>query len=104
VYYKKGLFRIRLFYQYDKNTLDNGRIMCYTWAVKRKIAMKISEVARLAGVSISTVSRVINNVRGVKQENRLRVIKIIEQCCYRPDPYAQYLGRRRNGYGKGNMQ
>ncbi len=33
--------------------------------------ISIKDVARLAGVSITTVSRVINNVGSVKEENRI---------------------------------
>jgi len=65
--------------------------------IKRGATMTISNVARLAGVSITTVSRVINRHRKVKEEVRVRVLEIIEKCGYKPDPYAQYLGRRRNG-------
>lgn len=62
--------------------------------------MTISEVARIAGVSVTTVSRVINNSDSVKLDNRLRVQAIIEQTQYQPNLYAQYLGRKSAGKEK----
>jgi len=59
--------------------------------------MNINDVARLAGVSITTVSRVINKNRGVKRENKQRVLWVIKTHNYEPDPYARYLAFRRNG-------
>lgn len=55
--------------------------------------MTIYDIARLAGVSITTVSRVINN-ENVAKDTKERVLKIIEECDYNPNNYAQYLGRR----------
>ena len=57
--------------------------------------MSIYDIARLAGVSITTVSRVINK-RKVKEEVRQRILRIIAQCNYRPNPLAQSLARRKN--------
>ena len=57
--------------------------------------MTINDIARLSKVSMTTVSRVINNEK-VGRDIKVRVLKIIERYEYRPDPYAQYLGRRNN--------
>ncbi len=54
-------------------------------------ATDISEVARTAGVSTTTVSRVINGVTTVSPENRRRVLVAIKQLKYRPNPNAQRL-------------
>ena len=62
--------------------------------------MNISDVAKIAGVSVTTVSRVINNSDSVKLDSRLRVQAIIEQTHYQPNPYAQYLGRKSAGKEK----
>ncbi len=51
----------------------------------------IKDVARKAGVSISTVSRVINNSKPVSNEIRQRVLKIIEETGYVPNPLARSL-------------
>jgi DNA-binding LacI/PurR family transcriptional regulator len=58
--------------------------------------MNISDIARLSGVSITTVSRVINH-KHVKEEIRDRVLGVIKHYDYHPDPFAQYLGRKREG-------
>ncbi len=51
----------------------------------------ISEVAKLAGVSTTTVSRVINNVKTVKERNRQRVLEAIATLKYKPNVSAQRL-------------
>lgn len=44
----------------------------------------INEVAKKAGTSITTVSRVINNIGNVKTETRDKVLKAIEELQYKP--------------------
>jgi LacI family transcriptional regulator len=51
----------------------------------------LEEVARLIGVSRSTVSRVINNHPNVRPETRERVQRAIRQSGYRPHPVARSL-------------
>lgn len=51
----------------------------------------IKEVAKLAGVSIATVSRVVNGKVCVKPETRERVLKIIEQVKYSPNLQGRHL-------------
>jgi DNA-binding LacI/PurR family transcriptional regulator len=55
----------------------------------------IRDVARLAGVSRQTVSRVINNTDNVTESTRNKVLKIIERENYRPDPLARGLTTRK---------
>jgi len=55
-------------------------------------------VADIAGVSIATVSRVLNNAPSVKGETRLSVENAIQSSGYRPNRVAQRL--RRSGRGK----
>lgn len=55
----------------------------------------IKDVARLAGVSLGTVSRVLNNNPKVKPENRQKVLKAIAQLGYRPNPFARSLPSNR---------
>jgi LacI family transcriptional regulator len=50
-----------------------------------------SEIARLAGVSRATVSRVINNYTFVKPATRERVLKMIKKHSYSPNFSAQIL-------------
>jgi len=51
----------------------------------------MKEVAKLAGVSISTVSRVINNSVPVEEETRKRVEKAIKKLNYKPNLLAKGL-------------
>jgi LacI family transcriptional regulator len=53
------------------------------------------EVARLAGVSISTVSHVLNGTRHVESATRSRVESAIERTGYRQDTLARAMRRAR---------
>lgn len=50
-----------------------------------------SEVAKKAGVSFITVSRVINNRENVKEETRKKVLKVIKELGYYPNSLARGL-------------
>jgi DNA-binding LacI/PurR family transcriptional regulator len=54
------------------------------------------DVARLAGVSQKTVSRVVNGAPHVRPDVRERVNRAIEQLGYRPNVAAQALARERS--------
>ena len=54
---------------------------------------RLSDVARLAGVSYQTVSRVLNHNSYVSDSARERVSSAIRDLDYRPNPSAQALGR-----------
>ncbi|HEY0342729.1 MAG TPA: LacI family DNA-binding transcriptional regulator [Steroidobacteraceae bacterium] len=56
----------------------------------------INDIARLAGVSKKTVSRVINQSPFVKEETRSRIDAVIKQLGYTPDPQARGLAFRRS--------
>lgn len=58
-------------------------------------AANIFDVARLAGVSHQTVSRVLNDVPGVRPATRQRVEQAIAQLRYSPSPAARALVTRR---------
>ena len=53
--------------------------------------MKLEDIAKKVGVSRSTVSRVINNQPYVGERTRQRVLKVIEQEQFQPDPAARAL-------------
>lgn len=60
----------------------------------------LEDVAKLAGVSIATVSYVINGTKSVKQETKLRVLDAIEQLNYIPNNSARKLREaKRNEIG-----
>jgi len=56
----------------------------------------LRDVARLAGVSHQTVSRVLNDHPNVHEETRRRVQRAIEQLDYRPNQLARGLVTRRS--------
>jgi LacI family transcriptional regulator len=51
----------------------------------------IRDVAKLANVSISTVSRVMNSPETVVEHKRIRVLEVIEQLRYQPNALARGL-------------
>ena len=55
----------------------------------------IFDVADLAGVSIKTVSRVVNDEPNVRPVTKLKVDKAIATLNYRPDQAARNLARSR---------
>lgn len=59
--------------------------------VMKRRSASIADVARTAGVSTTTVSRVLNKVPTVDEENRRRVLEAIRKLNYRPNPSAQRL-------------
>ncbi|HTY45737.1 MAG TPA: LacI family DNA-binding transcriptional regulator [Patescibacteria group bacterium] len=60
--------------------------------------VSIEDVARLAGVSITTVSRVLNKFSSVKEKNRVKVLSAIKELHYQPSVLAQRLAT-----GKSNV-
>jgi LacI family transcriptional regulator len=59
------------------------------------------DVARAAGVSLKTVSRVINDEVGVSAETAARVKKVIDSLGYRPNDMARNLRRRQRSSSVG---
>jgi len=57
----------------------------------------LEQIAQMAGVSRSTVSRVVNHHTGVKPAVRERVLKVIQETGYHPDPAARSLASQRSG-------
>lgn len=53
--------------------------------------MNINDIARLAGVGVGTVSRVLNNHPNVKESTRKKVLDIIEDSNYIPNTSARNL-------------
>jgi len=64
--------------------------------LERSGKLTITDIARMAGVSKKTVSRVINRSGLVKDETRDRILKIVEEHGYQPDPQARALALRRS--------
>ncbi|MBC7549826.1 MAG: LacI family DNA-binding transcriptional regulator [Cellulomonas sp.] len=54
----------------------------------------IRDVARLAGVSYQTVSRVLNHHPSVRDDTKARVLQVMEETQYRPNQAARALATR----------
>jgi LacI family transcriptional regulator len=59
--------------------------------------MSVREIAKLAGVSTATVSRVYRGVGSVSPKTRAKVQAAIEQYGYRPSHLGEALANRRHG-------
>src|SRR3954454_11134348 len=59
-------------------------------------SVTIHDIARAAGVSPSTVSRVLNGTTPVAPEKRLAVLAAVDSLKYRPNMVAQGLARGRS--------
>ncbi len=63
---------------------------------KENLKIDSTEIAKLAGVSRSTVSRVLNNHPNVSVKNRQKILKIIDEYNYIPNLNAQTLAGKKN--------
>ncbi|MCG2790222.1 MAG: LacI family transcriptional regulator, partial [Actinomycetia bacterium] len=54
----------------------------------------ISDIAEKAGVSLGTVSKVLNYDSTVKEKNRKKVLKVIEEFNYTPNRVARSLAKK----------
>ena len=57
--------------------------------------MNIKEVAEKAGVSITTVSRVLNNPEMVSEKTKNKVLTVMDQLNYTPNWFARHLQKSR---------
>ena len=62
--------------------------------MKNNKKISIKEIAELSGVSVATVSRVINNNGRFSEETRKRVLDIIEKYDYTTNMAAKSLDRK----------
>lgn len=57
----------------------------------------IKEVAKRAGVSISTVSNVLNNSKFVSPDLQIKVEKAVQELSYKPNPAARSMKKKETG-------
>ena len=60
------------------------------------MAITIKDVAKEAGVSIATVSKVINGKPSISEPTRLRVLEVIKQLNYHPNAQACNFAQMQN--------
>ena len=58
-------------------------------------AFPLEQIAKLAGVSRTTASRVINDLPGVSPSTRERVLRVVREHGFQPDPAARSLAALR---------
>jgi LacI family transcriptional regulator len=63
----------------------------------RPRAVTLSDVARLAGVSVATASKALNGRSQVRPQTRDRVVEAAERLSFRPNPMARGLMAGRTG-------
>ncbi|HOE08035.1 MAG TPA: LacI family DNA-binding transcriptional regulator [Treponemataceae bacterium] len=59
--------------------------------------LTINEIARIANVAKSTVSKALNGQKGVSEENRRRILEIIDSMDYEPNASAKALAQSKTG-------
>ncbi|WP_412761738.1 LacI family DNA-binding transcriptional regulator [Paenibacillus macerans] len=60
------------------------------------LAVNIKTIAEMAGVSVSTVSKIINNYRDISEETRTKVLEIMKQTGYVPSNSAKTLATKKS--------
>ncbi|WCL53482.1 LacI family DNA-binding transcriptional regulator [Gimibacter soli] len=65
-------------------------------ATKKKSNVTIADVARFAGVSVTTVSRILNGEKYVREDKKKAVTAAVEKLGYRPSLYARSLAGHRS--------
>lgn len=58
--------------------------------------MNIKKIAELAGVSVSTVSKIINNYSDISEETKTRVLQIMKETGYVPSNSAKTLATKKS--------
>jgi DNA-binding LacI/PurR family transcriptional regulator len=76
-----------------KRRLPTPKVALHEWSVAKETGRRptIRDVARLAGVAVSTVSYVVNGTGQVSTETRLRVKNAIHTLHYEPNILARNL-------------
>ena len=55
----------------------------------------LKEIAQMCGVSISTVSNIINGKSNVGEDTRRKVLEVIKQTGYKPNYFAQGMRKQK---------
>ncbi|SDF82820.1 transcriptional regulator, LacI family [Fontibacillus panacisegetis] len=60
------------------------------------MSMNIKKIAEIAGVSVSTVSKIINNYSDISEETKTKVLEIMRQTGYVPSNSAKTLATKKS--------
>jgi LacI family transcriptional regulator len=64
---------------------------------QKAVSSTVKDVARMAGVSTATVSRVVNGAPNVSGATRTKVLIAVSRLQFRPNEHAAQLGRANAG-------
>jgi LacI family transcriptional regulator len=95
----KFLYNIFAFGSAPKASIHNHNSITGSSVIRSKAYMSrltLEDIAKQAGVSRSTVSRVINNHPSVRDSVRERVLKVIQSTGYHPNAAARSLASQRS--------
>jgi DNA-binding LacI/PurR family transcriptional regulator len=81
---------------HDPEAVASERTAGATVSARDPRQVSMADVARLAGVSHQTVSRVLNGHPSVREETRARIVAAIRQLDYRPNSAARALATGRS--------
>lgn len=59
--------------------------------------LTINEIAKMANVAKSTVSKALNGQKGVSEENRKRILSLVQEVNYQPNASARALAQNKAG-------
>ena len=79
-------------FTYNENTCKRLQKNTPSVLERRRKRMNIYDIAELAGVSIATVSRVVNGSPRVSEKTKRRVLSVMEENNYTPNVFARGLG------------
>src|ERR1700684_2847059 len=65
--------------------------------ISEKNSLTVRDIARLAGVSTATVSRVVNGSGTVSRKTKTNVLAAVSRLQYCPSSHAAELGRQNGG-------
>lgn len=74
----------------------SGYRLAYAWVVKTARSATLTEVAQLAGVSLTTASRAVNGRDRISDTTRKRVLKAAKELAYSPNLVAKSLASGRS--------
>ncbi len=61
-----------------------------------KSSIRIVDIAKLAGVSVGTVDRVLHNRGRVSEEKRIKIEKVLKEINYEPNMVARFLASKKD--------
>ena len=94
-YWQKTLTHILLHGYYKNGMKETGSKPAEKERSMAPERITISEIAKEAGVSKATVSRVLNNRPGVLPETRDRIMSVVDKYQFRPSIHARNISQQR---------